>query len=72
MDVENPATETTAGQISIGSAADADEAVKAARRAFASWSQSSRAERIELLALSKPRPSRSRLATPTGILPWGP
>ncbi len=49
QDVENPATEATAGQISFGSAADVDKAVKAARRAFTSWSQSSRAERLDLL-----------------------
>ena len=42
FDVENPATEQVAGKISLGSAADVDKAVKAARRAFASWSQTSR------------------------------
>jgi aldehyde dehydrogenase (NAD+) len=49
FDVENPATEQVAGKISIGSAADVDVAVMAARRAFASWSQSSREERLDLL-----------------------
>jgi aldehyde dehydrogenase (NAD+) len=49
LDVENPATEETAGRISLGSAADVDKAVKAARKAFASWSQTSREERIEVL-----------------------
>ncbi|MBU6206075.1 MAG: aldehyde dehydrogenase family protein [Alphaproteobacteria bacterium] len=49
LDVENPATESVAGRISLGSAADVDAAVKAARRAFAKWSQSSRAERLDLL-----------------------
>ncbi len=49
LDVENPATEAVCGRISLGSAADVDKAVKAARRAFASWSLSSRAERIELM-----------------------
>jgi aldehyde dehydrogenase (NAD+) len=49
LDVENPATEQVCGKIAIGAAADVDKAVKAARRAFASWSRSSRAERLELL-----------------------
>ena len=48
-DVDNPATEKVAGKISLGSAADVDVAVKAARRAFATWSQSSREERLDLL-----------------------
>src|SRR3974390_1789637 len=47
--VENPATEQICGKIAVGSAADVDRAVKAARKAFASWSQSSRAERLDLL-----------------------
>ena len=37
------------GKISLGSAADVDKAVAAARRAFATWSQSSREERLDLL-----------------------
>ena len=37
------------GRISIGSAADVDKAVKAARRAFATYSQTSREERLDLL-----------------------
>jgi len=49
LDVENPATEKTAGKIALGSAADVDKAVKAARKAFKSFSQTSREERIELL-----------------------
>lgn len=49
LDVINPATEQVAGHISLGSAADVDLAVKAARRAFASYSQTSRTERLELL-----------------------
>jgi aldehyde dehydrogenase (NAD+) len=48
-DVINPATEAVAGRISLGSAADIDKAVAAARRAFASWSQTTPAERLELL-----------------------
>jgi len=49
FDVENPTTEQGSGKISLGSAADVDVAVNAARRAFASWSQSSREERLDLL-----------------------
>jgi len=49
LDVVNPATEAVAGRISLGSADDVDKAVAAARRAFASYSLTSRAERVELL-----------------------
>src|SRR5438445_5304399 len=49
LDVENPATEEVVGKIALGAAADVDKAVKAARKAFASWSQTSREERIEVL-----------------------
>jgi aldehyde dehydrogenase (NAD+) len=49
LDVENPTTEQVSGRIAVGSSADVDKAVKAARRAFASWSQSTREERIDLL-----------------------
>jgi len=49
LDVENPATEEVAGKIALGSAADVDKAVKAARKAFDSWSQTSREERLEVL-----------------------
>jgi aldehyde dehydrogenase (NAD+) len=49
LDVINPATEAVAGVISMGSAQDADKAVMAARSAFGSFSQTSRADRIELL-----------------------
>ncbi|WP_020102553.1 aldehyde dehydrogenase family protein [Mycobacterium sp. 360MFTsu5.1] len=49
LDVENPATEEVAGRIALGSAADVDKAVAAARRAFGSWSQTSREERLDLL-----------------------
>lgn len=49
LDVINPATEEAYGRISIGSAADVDKAVAAAVRAFASYSQTSREERLELL-----------------------
>lgn len=49
LEVENPATEGVCGKIALGSAADVDRAVAAARRAFASWSQTTRAERLDLL-----------------------
>ena len=49
LEVENPATEQICGKIALGSAADVDKAVKAARKAFASWSQTSREERLEVL-----------------------
>lgn len=47
--VINPATEEVSGTISLGSVADVDKAVAAARKAFSSWSQSSVKERLELL-----------------------
>ena len=47
--VLNPATEETIDTISLGSAADVDDAVAAARRAFPAFSQTTRAERLELL-----------------------
>lgn len=49
FDVIDPATEAVAGRISLGSAADVDRAVAAARRAFPAWSRSSREERLGLL-----------------------
>ena len=49
LDVENPSTEEVAGRIALGSAADVDKAVGAARRAFGSWSQTSREERLDVL-----------------------
>ena len=49
LDVINPATEGVAGRISMGSAADVDRAVKAARAAFASYSHTTVDERVALL-----------------------
>jgi len=49
FDVINPATEQAIGQISLGSAADVDRAVVAARQAFKDYSQTSREERISYL-----------------------
>ncbi|MBB4858430.1 aldehyde dehydrogenase (NAD+) [Novosphingobium chloroacetimidivorans] len=48
-EVINPATEEVSGTISLGSLADVDKAVAAARRAFASYGESTVAERLELL-----------------------
>jgi aldehyde dehydrogenase (NAD+) len=47
--VINPATETVAGVISMGSAKDVDRGVAAARRAFDGYSRSAPAERLALL-----------------------
>jgi aldehyde dehydrogenase (NAD+) len=49
MDVINPATEEVCGHISAGSSADVDKAVAAAKKAFATYSQTSREERLDLL-----------------------
>ncbi|MBD0862083.1 aldehyde dehydrogenase family protein [Gordonia sp. zg691] len=49
VDVINPATEKSAGQVAIGSAADVDAAVDAARRAFVTWGQTTVDERLEVL-----------------------
>jgi aldehyde dehydrogenase (NAD+) len=45
----NPATEEISGRIALGTGADVDRAVKAARKAFATWSLTSREERLEVL-----------------------
>src|SRR3954471_17022837 len=49
LDVDNPTTEQVSGKIAIGSAADVDKAVKAARKAYATWAVSTREERLDLL-----------------------
>lgn len=49
VDVINPATETAFARISVGTAADVDAAVLAARRAFATYSVSAREVRLALL-----------------------
>ncbi len=49
LDVVNPATEQVYGRISLGSQADVDNAVAAALRAFDSYSQTTREQRIDLL-----------------------
>ncbi len=48
-DVINPATEEASTKISMGSAADVDKAVAAARQAFTSYSLTTREERLALL-----------------------
>ena len=48
-EVINPATEAVSGTISLGSAADVDKAVAAARRAFATWGETSVKDRLDLL-----------------------
>ena len=48
-DVIDPATEQVTGRISLGSPADVDKAVTAARRAFESFGQTTREERMALL-----------------------
>ena len=49
LDVINPATEEVCGHVSAGTAADVDAAVKAAQKAFVTYSQTSREDRIDLL-----------------------
>jgi aldehyde dehydrogenase (NAD+) len=49
VEVVNPATEQVSGKIALGSAVDVDRAVKAARKAFASWSLTSREQRLKVL-----------------------
>ncbi len=49
LDVIDPSSEQPVGRISLGSVADVDRAVAAARRAFGAFGRSSKAERIDLL-----------------------
>ncbi|MBV8977096.1 MAG: aldehyde dehydrogenase family protein [Alphaproteobacteria bacterium] len=48
-DVINPATEEAFARVSLGSKADVDKAVAAARRAFETFSQTTKEERLALL-----------------------
>ncbi|MGZ8310952.1 MAG: aldehyde dehydrogenase family protein [Allosphingosinicella sp.] len=48
-EVINPATEEVASVVTLGSPADVDKAVAAARRAFDSFSQTSKSDRLALL-----------------------
>jgi aldehyde dehydrogenase (NAD+) len=49
IDVINPANEEAFARVSLGSKADVDKAVAAARRAFQSYSRTTREERLALL-----------------------
>jgi aldehyde dehydrogenase (NAD+) len=49
VDVINPATEELGGKVALGSAADVDKAVKAAKNAFESYSATSKEERLALI-----------------------
>ncbi|RLU01127.1 aldehyde dehydrogenase family protein [Ketobacter sp.] len=49
LEVINPATEQAMGVISLGSKADVDKAVAAAKAAFPSWSRTTREERMAYL-----------------------
>ena len=49
IDVINPASEKSIGNVSVGSKADIDKAVKAARNAFQNFSKTLVSERVELL-----------------------
>lgn len=49
MDIVSPADGATCGQVALGSAADVDRAVAAAKRAFTSWSATTPAERRAVL-----------------------
>jgi len=49
MEVINPATEAPIGAITLGSVEDVDRAVAAANLAFATYSQTTKEERLELL-----------------------
>lgn len=49
MAVVNPATEAVYGELWLGTAADADRAVAAARAAFPAWSATPREDRLALL-----------------------
>lgn len=50
MDVINPASEEVFAQVAMGTAADVDAAVAAAKAAFPSFSRTTKAERLDLLA----------------------
>ncbi|MCK1790998.1 aldehyde dehydrogenase family protein [Pseudomonas violetae] len=50
LEVIDPSTERSVGVISLGTRADLDDAVAAARQAFPAYSQWSREQRLELLA----------------------
>jgi len=70
-DVVNPSTEEVCARISMGSAADVHKAVAAARRAFETYSQTTREDRLALLGgLSEAlRRHRGRHFTGDGCAP---
>jgi len=49
LDIVNPATEEVIGQVALGSSDDVDVAVSAARRAFETYSLTTREERLALI-----------------------
>ena len=49
LDIVNPASEEAVGRVAMGSSADVDAAVAAARAAFPSFAATSRADRLTLL-----------------------
>lgn len=49
IDIQNPATESAIGSVTLGDKSDADSAVEAAAAAFPAWSRSTVAERVEIL-----------------------
>ena len=49
LTVVNPATEETIATISLGSSSDVDAAVESAKKAFGSYSETTREERLDLL-----------------------
>lgn len=49
FELHNPATGEVFGRVRLGDARDAQAAIAAAKRAFPSWSQSTKAERFDLL-----------------------
>ncbi len=75
-DVINPATEEPCGRISLGSAADVDLAVAAAKRAAAGYAATTRDERVELLENVLAEFARRHDEIATAIMdemgaPWG-
>lgn len=75
--VANPATAKELYDIALGSNADVDNAVKAAKRAFANFSQTTREQRISLLAnfieIYKDRAKESAMPSPMRLAhhkPW--
>lgn len=64
--IMNPASNTQIGSVAMGSAADVDQAVAAAKRALVSFSQTTKAERLalleRLLAITKARSEDLALA----------